>query len=146
MRDRSRLQERIGYEFRDPWLLEEALTHSSAEGGRAPRNYERLEFLGDRVVNLVIAHEAWRLYPTYQPHELSQVVKSMNGTKPLAQVARKLGLDRELNYGDPKVVKEPKVLADAVEAIVGAVWVEARDFPLVTRIVRNMGVISWHSE
>jgi ribonuclease-3 len=115
---------RLGHAFRDPALLESALTHRSA--GRC--NYERLEFVGDAVLNFVIAVLVYREFPDADEGELSRYRASLVSGSSLASVAAELGLGRQLRLGSGEMKsggdRRSSILADALEALFGAVYVD----------------------
>jgi len=120
------LEERIGYSFKDRSLLEEALTHASAEVSSG-RNYERLEFLGDAFINLVIADYFFSIYPDYSEGRLTHLKSNVVNRRSLARLGRELGLDDFLFLGksfDHQPVP-PSILGDAVEALCAAVFLDA---------------------
>jgi ribonuclease-3 len=122
------LIERIGYQFRDPNLLMRALTHSSfrAKNGH---DYEAMEFLGDRVLGLIIAEELYRRDPHMAEGPLTQSLKSLVCTETLAEIAGELGLADALRAekrGNTNSVRASvNVLADACEALIAAVYLDA---------------------
>src|SRR6266404_5027542 len=89
------MQDRLGYEPRDLSLFRAALTHRSASG---PNN-ERLEFLGDAVLNLVIAHHLYAAFPQAAEGDLSRLRAKLVSREPLAEVALTLGLGETLQLG-----------------------------------------------
>lgn len=105
-------------------LLEQALTHRSA----GPINNERLEFLGDALLGLVIAEVLWQRFPTADEGELSRRRASLVNKESLAQVARGLRLGDYLRLGSGEVRTgghaRDSILADALEAVIGAVYVD----------------------
>ncbi len=121
-----------GYRFRDPELLATALTHSSylhEHAGEEARDFERLEFLGDAVVDLVIGEELFRRFPAATEGELTALRASLVSSGPLAGVARSLGLpDRaRLGRGEEETGGRARVglAASLYESFVGAVYVDA---------------------
>mgnify|MGYP001004156231 FL=1 len=89
------LRERLAYEPRDPALFTAALTHRSASG----RNNERLEFLGDAVLNLLIAELLYSRFPDCTEGELSRLRASLVSAEPLASIAQSISLGDELQLG-----------------------------------------------
>src|SRR6185312_17292122 len=85
------LEERIGYAFRDEKRLQRALTHASARGGRGA-DYQRLEFLGDRVLGLVIAEMLFQEYEAAAEGELSLRLNALVNAETLAEIAEEIGL------------------------------------------------------
>jgi ribonuclease-3 len=134
----AELERRIGYQFADRDLLERALTHSSVgEGARNVRHNERLEFLGDRVLNLCAAERLMKLYPDVREGEMSRLLASLVNYHACARIARKVGLPSamRLSASATKVGarKSDGVLGDACEALIAALYVDggleaARDF------------------
>ena len=125
MIDAARLQHPLGHQFRDPALLECALTHRS--GGAA--NNERLEFLGDAVLGFVIADELFRRCPRAAENRLSVMRAALVRREALAAVGRRLGVAEYLRVGVGErkggVVRRDSVQADAVEALLAAVFIDA---------------------
>ena len=118
------LERRIGHRFQDPALLAQALTHRSFG---SPHN-ERLEFLGDGVIGCVIAEELYARFPDLAEGELSRLRASLVRETALAEVARALGLSAFLRLGEGEVssggADRPSILADALEAAYGAVFLD----------------------
>ena len=118
------LERRIGHRFKDPALLAQALTHRSFG---SPHN-ERLEFLGDGVVDCVIAEELYARFPGLAEGELSRLRASLVRETALAAVARSIGLSGFLRLGEGEVAsggaERSSILADALEAAYGAVFLD----------------------
>src|SRR5262249_33511093 len=98
------IQERLAYQFRKPELLETALTHRSRgvvgkNGAKPPGNNEKLEFLGDAVLDLAVSDLLMRHFPRYQEGDLSKLRASLVNARILAEKARALGLGEELRLG-----------------------------------------------
>lgn len=118
---------RIGYAFRDVALLQRALTHSSVRGKVGTDN-ERLEFLGDRVLALVVAEMLFRLYPDAAQGELAVRLSSLVSGDACAEVAEEIGIV-EFIHADAAVKgaqgrKAKNVRADAVEALIAAIYLD----------------------
>jgi ribonuclease-3 len=130
-KDRSALEERIGYQFADKALLERALTHISALSG-GPQNrvasYQRLEFLGDHVLGLVISDMLFRAFGKANEGELSRRLADLVRKDACADVARAMELGPELKLGNSESQaggrKRATILADVCEALLGAVFVD----------------------
>lgn len=125
----AELEHRIGHRFNDRDLLERALTHSSVgEGAREVRHNERLEFLGDRVLNLCAAERLMALYPTIREGEMSRLLASLVNYHACARIARKVGLPdaMRLSASATKVGarKSDAVLGDACEALIAALYID----------------------
>lgn len=125
------LESSIGYAFEDPFLLQEALTHRSyaQESNRRLRDNERLEFLGDAILGLVLSDNLLRGLPQAREGELSKLRSQLVSEKYLAELARAIGLGRHLllGRGEEKSGGREKrsILAGAFEALVGAIYLDA---------------------
>jgi ribonuclease-3 len=123
------LEQQLGYEFKTPELLSLALTHrsiSSDDGRRA--NNERLEFLGDAVLQLVITDYLYASFPNLAEGQLAKVRAAVVSGPALTDVARSMGLGRfvELTTAEERTGGREKdsILADTVEAVIGAVYID----------------------
>ena len=118
------VREKFGYEPRDLALFTAALTHRSASG----RNNERLEFLGDAVLNLVVAEHLYRAFPDCTEGDLSRLRARVVSSEPLAEVAAGLGLGDALHLGSGELktggFRRKSILADALEAVCGALFLD----------------------
>ncbi|WP_198372542.1 ribonuclease III [Roseomonas rosulenta] len=129
-RDVAAVAERLGLAFRDPALLREALTHSSATGlaGSALRSNERLEFLGDRVLGLLMAEWLIERFPAEREGLLMRRFGMLVAAETLAGIASGLGLGDDLlvasDPAGPGIHTRPNVLADALEAVLGAAYLD----------------------
>ena len=123
-------EERIGYRFKDPGLLEQALTHISALAGARNRagSYQRLEFLGDHVLGLVISDMLFRTFTKADEGEMSRRLADLVRKEACADVARSLDLGAVLRLGVSEVHSGGRdrtaILADVCEALIGAVFVD----------------------
>ncbi|NOQ90031.1 MAG: ribonuclease III [Gammaproteobacteria bacterium] len=119
------LLKKLEYTFNDVSLLEEALTHRSY----AAVNNERLEFLGDGILNFVIAHELFKSYPEVQEGDPSRLRATLVNKDSLAEIASHLKLGDVIKLGSGELksggFRRPSILADAVESILGAVYCDA---------------------
>jgi ribonuclease-3 len=126
------LQERIGIAFRDPTLLQEALTHSSFANESpqlSPRDNERLEYLGDAVLQLITAEYLYKYRPEANEGELTQTRSAMVNTNTLAALSEELGIGEHLYLGKG-IAKGggrslKSLLANAFEAVLGAIFLDA---------------------
>lgn len=116
-------QKKLGYVFKNEAWLVRALTHRSC----GSTNNERLEFLGDSVLNFVAADIIYELFPRLSEGQMSRVRAALVREETLAKIAVKLDLKRHLRYVEDfqKPVARASVLADALEAIFGAIYKEA---------------------
>jgi len=121
------LADRLGHLFRRPALLDQALTHASA-APRVGANNERLEFLGDRVLGLAIAHILYQRFPDESEADIARRHAALVRRDALAEVARGLGLGRFLRMArgeeDSGGRDNPTILADACEALLGALYLD----------------------
>jgi len=133
----GKLQQRIGYPFRQLGLLEEALTHRSY--GR-PDN-ERLEFLGDSVIELVVSQLLFETFPKLREGELSKMRSSLVKEESLAEIARGIELGRHLKLGKGEEAtggrEKASILAGALEAVVAAVYIDG-GFEEAFRVVEGL--------
>lgn len=132
------LSDRLGHVFHTPALLIEALTHPSYVQDHpeaAPHN-QRLEFLGDAVLQIVIAEALFRLYPDAREGVLTRRRAILVNRHMLATLARELGADMVMRFGksETRGAELPSALSDAFEAIVGAVYLDS-DFTTVRALV-----------
>ena len=112
----------ISYQFNNPALFMQALTHRSFSGN----NNERLEFLGDSVLNFIIAHQLYLRFPKLPEGDLSRLRAQLVKESSLAEIAFALNLGDQLKLGEGELKsagwRRPSILADALEAIFGAVY------------------------
>ncbi len=115
----------IDYEFKNIKLLEEAFTHNSM--GRKHRTYQRLEFLGDRVLGLVVAEMIYNHFPNEQEGALAKRHASLVREESLADTAREIGIGSYLLISQSEKVNidNPAMLSDSCEALIGAIYIEA---------------------
>lgn len=124
----------LGYQFQDEALLERALSHRSV----GKQNNERLEFLGDSVLNFVISDALFRKFPEAREGQLSQMRARLVKGKTLAKIARDFSLGDHLLLGPGELKsgghRRESILADAVEAIIGAIYTET-DLSVVQPVI-----------
>lgn len=125
------LEERLHYTFRSPALLENALTHSSYANehkGAGLTSNERLEFLGDSILGLVVAEYLYRMRPELPEGELTRIRAALVCESSLVEVARQLDLGSYLRLGKGELIgggrERPSIQADAVEAVFAAVYLD----------------------
>ncbi|NAW33405.1 ribonuclease III [Halomonas alimentaria] len=130
---------RLGHDFGDDSLLELAMTHRSFGG----QNNERLEFLGDSIVNFVIAEALFRRFPEAREGQLSRLRARLVKGQTLAELAREMGFGEHLRLGSGEMKsgghRRESILADAVEAIIGAIYLDAGMEAVRARI------LSWYA-
>ncbi|SDS80189.1 RNAse III [Halopseudomonas xinjiangensis] len=121
----DRLERKIGYTFKDPDLLILALTHRSLGG----RNNERLEFLGDSILNFVAAEALFERFPQAREGQLSRLRARLVKGVTLAELAKGFELGDYLRLGSGELksggFRRESILADATEAIIGAIYLDA---------------------
>lgn len=125
-RPAGELARALGHEFARPELLDTALTHASAAGGGAIRSYERLEFLGDRVVGLIVADALMRRFPDEVEGHLARRLARLVDRDSMAGIAESLELDAymRLSAGERRAgaTGTRTILADGLEAVIGAIY------------------------
>ncbi len=135
-KDVLKLQDRINYHFSDLSYLDAALTHSSytnelrARGMKAESN-ERLEFLGDAVLQLVISEHLYNEYTKHREGSLTKMRQQLVCEKTLAKIASDIELGKYINLGtgeeNSDCRRRPKILADAFEALIAAVYLDCTE-------------------
>ncbi len=118
------LEKILQYHFSDKSLLKRALTHSSCSS-HVSENYERLEFLGDRVLGLTIAALLYRIFPNEPEGSLSQRFTGLVCKETVAEQARLLHLDRYMYVANEEIRDNENVLCDVCEAVIGAIFIDA---------------------
>ncbi|RMG27495.1 MAG: ribonuclease III [Gammaproteobacteria bacterium] len=135
--DPTPLERRLGHRFADPVLLERALTHRSA----GSRNNERLEFLGDAVLGLVIADLLYARFPEADEGDLSRLRAHLVNRTMLASLARELDLGEHIRLGSGELKsggrRRDSILADAFEAVLGALYLDA-GYARVAAVIRRL--------
>jgi ribonuclease-3 len=131
------VRQKLDYEPRDPALFAAALTHRSASG----KNYERLEFLGDAVLNLVVAEHLYRAFPEATEGDLSRLRARVVSSEPLAEAAAELALGEALLLGSGELktggYRRKSILADALEAVCGALFLDG-GFEVAARVIDRL--------
>jgi ribonuclease-3 len=130
-KERAALEDRIGHHFADKTLIERALTHISAlSGGSHKRgdSYQRLEFLGDHVLGLVVSDMLYRAFPRANEGELSRRLADLVRKETCADVGREMDIGPALRLGSSESNAGGRlrvtILADACEALIGAVFLD----------------------
>ncbi len=133
---KKRLLTHLAYTFNDITLLDRALTHRSV--GRA--NNERLEFLGDSLLNFIIAEALFRKFPDAREGDLSRLRATLVKGETLTSVAREFDLGDSLHLGEGELksggFRRASILADAVEGIIGAIYLDS-DFEQCRTVVES---------
>ncbi len=132
----DRLERKIGYRFNDIALLKQALTHRSA----ATQHNERLEFLGDSILNFTIAEALYHQFPRCNEGELSRMRATLVREPTLAILARQFELGDYMSLGSGELknggFRRESILADCVEAIIGAMSLD-QGLAVTTQVIRN---------
>lgn len=127
---------KLNYTFKNPKLLELALTQSGAD---AEHNNERLEFIGDRVLGLSVAVLLYEMFPNEHEGELARRHAVLVSTETLAQVAHSLEIDKHVRHGHMTAGRSQHMYADAMEAVLGAIFLDGG-----FEAVRKLIVDNWH--
>ena len=135
------LQKNLNYSFYDKEFLKKALTHSSYGNEHnmgLTENNERLEFLGDAILNLVVSQYLYKKYPNYPEGELTKIRAKVVCESSLAYAARKIQIGKYLLLGKGEEATggrdRESILADAAEAIVGAIYMDS-DFDTTNKLL-----------
>ena len=136
------LEKTIGYRFKDGALLDRSLTHiSAAGGGNRANSYQRLEFLGDHVLGLIISDMLFRSFPKADEGELSRRLADLVRREACADVARAIDLGAALRLGASEANAGGRmrtaILADVCEALVGAVYLDG-GYPAAMKVVEKL--------
>jgi ribonuclease III len=139
---RKELEDRIGYEFAEKTLLDSALTHISALSGKSRSgSYQRLEFLGDHVLGLVVSEMLFRAFPKADEGELSRRLADLVRKETCADVARDIDLGAAIKLGTSEANSGGRrrlaVLADVAEALVGAVFIDG-GYPAAAELIEKL--------
>ena len=127
----------IGYSFQNVALLEEALTHTSIGSGNKDVNYERLEFLGDRILGFIVADLLFQTFPNENEGQLARRLSSMVRKETLVRVAEQINLGELLRLSKSEKMsgghQKPSLLADCTESLIAAIYIDggmgpAKDF------------------
>ena len=118
------LEKILKHEFKKPALLQKALTHGSVNSA-VDHNYERLEFLGDRVLGLAIASLLYKLFPQEPEGNLSQRFTGLVCKETVAEVGRRLQLGKYMRVANAEIRENENVLCDVCEAVIGAIYIDS---------------------
>ena len=120
----SLLEKKIGINFKDKKLLIKSLTHKSFNSSN---NYEKLEFLGDRVLGLIISKTLLEIFPEDKEGSLDKKLASLVNRKKCCEISKKINLENFVITGNTKSKKnkiEDKIISDACEALIGAIYLD----------------------
>lgn len=137
----TRLQKQLDYQFRQPQLCQQALTHRSVS---SKSNYERLEFMGDALLGVIIACYLYDRFPNEDEGRLTRLRSTLVRQDSLAAIAKDLKLGEHLILGSGEMKsgghRRESILADAVEALIGAMYLDSADL----NVVRDV-VLKWYA-
>lgn len=131
------LEKKINYTFKDPKLLTQALTHASVLKKGEVNAFERLEFLGDRVLGLVIAQELYKRYETEKEGELAKKLAFLVCRETLTKISVTLSLKKYIKLKEKELNAQSSVLSDGVESLLGAIYLDS-SFETVQKIVLHL--------
>ena len=137
----SNLEKKLNIKFKDQNLLIKSLTHKSYD---KIRNNEKIEFLGDRVLGLVIAKKLLEIYPDEKEGILDKKFASLVNKKTCLQIANNIDLQKYIlifNSKNKNIALEDKVISDACEALIGAIYLD-KGFSIVEKIILKL----WHKQ
>lgn len=129
--DLIKLEQKLGLKFKNKNLLQEALTHRSYlnENPKAGRHNERLEYLGDAVLELSVTEHLFHLYPDYEEGQLTSLRAALVNFQMLSRIAKEIDLEKyiRLSRGEAKDLGRARqvILANAFEALIGAIYLDA---------------------
>ena len=130
------LEDTIQYSFKNKKLLKDSLTHKSFN---SKKNNEKIEFLGDRVLGLVVAKKLLEIYPDEKEGILDKKFASLVNKKKCLEIAKKIDLEKYIltNVSNKKHKIEDKVISDSCEALIGAIYLD-KGFSNVEKIILNL--------
>lgn len=134
------IEQKLNYRFKNKNLLRQALTHASLTGN-IHKNYERLEFLGDRVLGVTIAEMLCTTFPNEPEGDLAQRFVTLVCKETVAEVVLALGLDKDIRAQDAGVIKKTNVLCDVGEAIIAAIYLDSQDIKEAQNFIKR----NWES-
>ena len=135
--DYSKLEKKIDYKFKNRNLLVQSLTHKSFN---KINNNEKIEFLGDRVLGLIIAKKLLEIYPEEKEGILDKKYASLVNKKPCLEIAKSINLQNYILIFNPRnrsVTIEDKVISDSCEALIGAIYLD-RGFNITEKIILEL--------
>lgn len=141
----DKLEQILGYSFNNKHLLEQAITHTSITGNLA-QNYERLEFLGDRVLGVSVAWLLYRMFPTEPEGSLSQRFMALVCKETVAEVVLEMGIDKYIRAEGVDIQHNDNVLCDVGEAVIGAIFLDAGSEMAIEFVQKHWsGLINTHT-
>ena len=140
--EHSKLEKEIGYEFRNKKLLETALTHTSYAYEKKKQSNEKLEFLGDSILEFVSSEYIYHKYPNLKEGEMTKVRASVVCEKSLHEIAKMHNFSDFLYLGKSERISQkevrPAIMADSVEAVIAAIFLDGGLEPAKKFIIKNL--------
>ena len=140
--EHSKLEKEIGYEFKNKQLLETALTHTSYAYEKKKQSNEKLEFLGDSILEFVSSEYIYQQYPELKEGEMTKVRASVVCEKSLHEIAKMHNFSDFLNLGKSERISQkevrPAIMADSVEAVIAAIFLDGGLEPAKEFIIKNL--------
>ena len=130
------LELNIGYTFKNKALLQQALTHSSVTSN-IHRNYERLEFLGDRILGITIASMLYEMFPDEPEGNLAQRYAILVSKEIVSEVVTNLGIPPFIGVQMNEIRESENVLCDIGEAIIAAIYLDSQDLAIAQNFIKN---------
>ena len=132
----NNLQKKINIKFKNLNYLKKSITHKSYD---SLKNYEKLEFLGDRILGFVISKKLIELYPNQKEGVLDKKLASLVNKNQCLEIAKHIGLEKFILIGNKKTNAkvENKILADSIEALIGAIYYD-KGFEVTEKFILNM--------
>lgn len=130
------LETKIGYSFRNPKLLQQALTHSSYTSD-IHSNYERLEFLGDRILGVTIAEMLCTAFPNDPEGNLSQRFVTLVCKETVAEVSSDIGLNKYIITVNPEIKDSINVLCDVGEALIASIYLDSKNMSTAQDFIKR---------
>lgn len=128
---------KINYTFKNQELLNTALTHPSFNKQSKSSDFQRLEFFGDKVISMVLAEILMNNFPDANEAELSIMLSNLVNTKALSELALELNIDKSILIDHGTSALKPKILEDAMEAIIGAIYLDS-DFKTTSDLLAEL--------
>ena len=140
--EHSKLEKEIGYEFKNKQLLETALTHTSYAYEKKKQSNEKLEFLGDSILEFVSSEYIYHKYPNLKEGEMTKVRASVVCEKSLYEIAKMHNFSDFLYLGKSERISQkevrPAIMADSVEAVIAAIFLDGGLEPAKKFIIKNL--------
>lgn len=130
------IEKNIGYTFKNRSILEQALTHSSITQD-IHSNYERLEFLGDRILGLTIAEMLYNMFPNEPEGSIARRLALLVSKETVSEVVKKLGIPPYIRVQMQEIRDSANVLCDIGEALIAAIYLDSQDLNIAKTFIKN---------